>query len=320
MKSVLVFGLIIFLNHNSFSWGFYAHKRINRMAVFTLPPEMILFFKTHIDFIEKSAINPDQRRYLLRNEAENHFMDLDKYDSSFINSPPLFWNDALKLYPEDTLRLHGINPWHVLSVKNFLTAAFKNKDTKAILHHAADLGHYIADGHVPLHTTRNYNGQFTNQKGIHGLWESRLPELFATEYEFFVGKAEYITNPQKKAWEAILKAHVALDSVLIYEQNTTKIFSIDKKYNFEDRNGKLTKVYAKKFCEAYHQKLNGQVERQMKAAIKLIGDFWFTAWVDAGQPNLVDLIDKPRLKEMVVIQNDSLNKANTIKIHNDREE
>ena len=45
------------------------------------------------------------------------------------------------------------------------------------------------------HTTENYNGQFTNQKGIHGFWESRIPELFYDEYDFITGKAKYIDYP-----------------------------------------------------------------------------------------------------------------------------
>ncbi len=36
-----------FANHNdpTLPWGFFGHKRINRMAVFTLPPEMMVFYK-----------------------------------------------------------------------------------------------------------------------------------------------------------------------------------------------------------------------------------------------------------------------------------
>ena len=35
--------------------------------------------------------------------------------------------------------------------------------------------------------------------------------------------------------------------------------------------------------------LNQQVERQMRASVKMVGDFWFTCWVDAGQPDLAAL-------------------------------
>ncbi|MGC6428813.1 MAG: hypothetical protein ACON4Y_05945 [Flavobacteriales bacterium] len=61
----------------------------------------------------------------------------------------------------------------------------KNNKSEQILFICSDLGHYIADANVPLHTTINYDGQLTGQKGIHAFWESRLPELFSSEYNFF---------------------------------------------------------------------------------------------------------------------------------------
>jgi hypothetical protein len=33
------------------------------------------------------------------------------------------------------------------------------------------------------------------------------------------------------------------------------------------------------------------IEQRMRGAIKMIGDFWYTAWVDAGQPDLKALIN-----------------------------
>lgn len=77
---------------------------------------------------------------------------------------------------------------------NWLTKAFERRDVNRILSTSADIGHYIANAHVPLHTTENYNGQLTNQKGIHGLWQSRIPELTADEYDYFVGRANTLTN------------------------------------------------------------------------------------------------------------------------------
>jgi hypothetical protein len=36
--------------------------------------------------------------------------------------------------------------------------------------------------------------------------------------------------------------------------------------------------------------LAGQVERRLKASILTVANMWYTAWVDAGQPNLKDLV------------------------------
>lgn len=51
------------LHQEAQAWGFYGHRRINRMAVFTLPPAMFGFYKRHIDYITDHATDPDSRRY-----------------------------------------------------------------------------------------------------------------------------------------------------------------------------------------------------------------------------------------------------------------
>ena len=91
-----------------------------------------------------------------------------------------------------------------------------------ILRISAEIGHYIGDAHVPLHTTENYNGQLTGQEGIHAFWESRLPEMFSDDFDFFVGRATYIANPQSAAWEAVKTSHEAVDSVLNEEKKLSE--------------------------------------------------------------------------------------------------
>ncbi len=273
-------------------WGFFAHQQINRLAVFTLPPELFRFYKKNIDFVTENAVNPDQRRYAVKEEAPRHFIDLDNYSDSLQKVLPTFsWKEVSEKVNEDTLQKHGIVPWHINFMKFQLTEAFRKKDARKILMLSADIGHYIADANVPLHTTRNYNGQFSNQLGIHGFWESRLPEMFSDNYDFFIGQAEYVKTPQKRAWQAVMNAHAALDSVLIFERELSNKFSEDKKFGFDERNGVTTKTYSREFSTKYHEMLKNQVERQMRASIKMVGDFWLTCWIDAGQPDLTQLLD-----------------------------
>ncbi|MCS6967078.1 MAG: zinc dependent phospholipase C family protein [Cytophagales bacterium] len=285
--------LCVAFSPKGLAWGFYAHQRINRYAVFLLPPEMIGFYKKHIQFITEKAVNPDKRRYVVVGEAERHYIDLDVYGDSAFYKMPRRWEDALVRYSEDTLRTYGILPWNILWVKLQLTDAFQRKDIPAILRLSADLGHYIGDANVPLHTTENYNGQKTGQHGIHGFWESRLPELFADSYDFFIGRAQYEPHPLSRAWKAIGEAHFALDSVLRFERELTLKMGQDRKYSYETRNGLTVKVYSKEFSTAYHVMLAGQVERRMRASIQMVADFWYTCWVDAGQPDLNQLLQQP---------------------------
>nr|WP_238395690.1 zinc dependent phospholipase C family protein [Pontibacter pudoricolor] len=285
IKAILVLFAVLLPLH-SYSWGFYAHQRINRLAVFALPPEMVGFYKKHIRYITENAVNPDKRRYAVSGEAPRHYIDLDMYGDSALYKLPRYWQPAVAQFTEDTLMAYGIVPWHINFMKYQLTQAFKERNLDKILRVSSDLGHYIADACVPLHTTSNYNGQLTGQRGIHAFWESRLPELFSDNYDFFVGPAQYITNPQLRAWDLVASANIALDSVLQFERQLTIDFDEEKKYGFELRNNLTTRVYSREFSEAYSRKLNGQVERQMRLAVQAVASYWYTAWVDAGQPSL----------------------------------
>ncbi len=291
-------------------WGFFGHRRINRLAVFTLPPQMLGFYKKHIQYITEQAVKPDARRYAVKGEAPRHFLDADVYGDSAVFKLPRYWKDAVAKFSEDTLMEYGIVPWHINAMKYRLTEAMKEKNTQRILQLSAEIGHYIADANVPLHTTENYNGQLTGQYGIHGFWESRLPELFSEEYDFYLDPAAYIEKPQLKAWEAVINAHAALDSVLRFEKELTLRLGEDRKWSFEDKNGRTVKVYSAEFSAAYHRLLNGQVERRMRASIQMVGDFWFTCWVDAGQPDLDALLQlspeeiELQQKELEALRND----------------
>jgi hypothetical protein len=290
LKKIGIILLLLFsFNFTSFraTWGFFAHKYINKVAVYSLPPEMFGFYKKHITFIEENAVNPDQRRYAIADEAPKHYIDFDTYPDSVKKMlPKMFFKEAEAKFTKDTLMAHGIVPWHIQNTVFSLTKAFQERDTERILKVSADLGHYIADANVPLHTTHNYNGQLTNQLGIHGFWESRLPELFIQDYDLWVSKANYEENVAKRSWNAVLTAHAALDSVLLFEKELTASMGEDKKYSIDERNGITVKVYSKAFSAAYHKKLQNQVNRQMRASIQMIADLWLTAWVNAGQPNL----------------------------------
>ena len=290
-KSFLIIVFLLILAPLDAMWGFFAHQRINRISVFLLPVEMKGFYKHKIQYLTENAVNPDRRRYAVEGEAPRHYLDADVYGDSAVYKLPRYWKDAVEKYTEDTLMAYGIVPWHIYRVKGWLTDAMQIQDAEAILRLSADLGHYIGDANVPLHTTENYNGQLTNQHGIHGFWESRLPELFSDNYNFFIGKAKYISNTQLAAWDALIHAHEALDSVLLFEKQLSNTMGADKKYSYETRGNTTIKTYSYDFSSTYHTRLNGMVERQMLHAVKMTADFWYTCWVDAGQPDLDKLIN-----------------------------
>ena len=178
-----------------------------------------------------------------------------------------------------------------------LTNAFIGKDCGRILQLSAEIGHYIADAHVPLHTSSNHNGQFTDQHGIHGFWESRIPELLAPAgWDYFLGKAVYLQSPLSFTWERILESAAAVDSVLLFERKLSRSFRSDRKYAFEPRLGITTRQYSREYTIAYDRILNYMAERRMRASIFAVACFWYTAWVNAGQPALA-VCEVHRLKD-----------------------
>ncbi len=287
----MVFSLGIFLlvltlagvNPATPVWGFEPHKLINRHAIFTLPPAMLGFYKYHIHYLSEQAVAADRRRYVSFTEGPRHYIDLDYYGMEV----PRNWDEMVQKYDADSIKEHGILPWHLQVVRAQLVQAFKEKDNRRILKLSSDAGHYLADAHVPLHTTSNYNGQRTNQHGIHGFWETRIPELLVHQFDLWTGKATYQHQWYHKLWQAILASHLAVDSVLAFERKLSSKLPQDKKYGYQVRLNRISRVYSDEFTTAYHQALDRQVEKRLRAAIKSVGDFWYTCWVDAGQPKLV---------------------------------
>lgn len=364
-------------------WGFFGHRLINKMAVFTLPPEMIAGFKPHLEYLSDHAVDPDKRRYATHFEAVRHYIDLDHWGDNPFDSLPRDWTRALvlnthyEIYTQigDTLELfvapgttpdsdsirlelmangkvlqdvlipaevyrtfviehvrnayyeerrliscaawrklpgmesfpldcesgialepfsvHGMLPYFLPQIQYQLTEAFRLRQPTRILRLSAEIGHYIADAHVPLHTTKNYNGQLSGQTGIHAFWESRLPELYALEqYNFFVGKATYIADIQNFYWDIVQQSHLLVDSVLHLEKQLSTVYPSDAQSCFEERLGVIVRTPCTDYAQAYHKALNGMVERRMRGAIQAIGSAWLTAWVDAGQPDLSILKNK----------------------------
>ena len=315
MKQLTLLILLLLLSSFNNYWGFYAHRLINRHAVFSLPPEMFQFYKSNIDYLTVHAVAPDKRRYAVEYEAPRHFIDLEEYPDIH-QELPKYWTQAVEKYSEDTLLAYGTVPWHVQFMKNQLTEAFKNHQIERILRLSAELGHYIGDANVPLHTTKNYNGQLTDQHGIHGLWESRLPEKFVAEYDLWIGQAEYVFDTQQSIWDAVFQANAAVDSVFLFDKKVKERLSQDRWYSFEQRGAGNIRTFSLEYSEEYHKALNAMVERQLRKSIKMVADFWFTCWVDAGQPDLDKMLQEPVAppKDSVYVEDEVLLKS--VREHN----
>lgn len=290
--------LLLMSYHGSFGWGVWGHEHINRAAVFALPVPLRGFFFNHIDFISVEASIPDIRKYTIHDtkEGPRHYIDLEAYGAHPFQALPETWDSAKARYGEAKLVKNGILPWYILEIQDKLTTAFRRQDKTTILFLAADLAHYIGDANMPLHTALNHDGQFTGQRGVHALWESYLPELFGNRFNLRVKAATYIADPLQKTWDILKESH-ALEGPLLESEKKLldswpkqKIYVVDSAGRIE-KNKYGNARFSPAFARAYYEALNGMVERQMRLAIQQSADFWYTAWVNAGKPDLSQLDD-----------------------------
>jgi hypothetical protein len=275
------------------SWGFLVHRTVHQMAVYQLPKKMQPFFYENMDTIVRYSVRPDERRSSDPTEATKHFIDLEAYGDSAAWNMPYDWREAVQLYSKDSLLKYGYVPYWIMEIKARLTAAFIDRNRDSILFYAIDLGHYIGDAHVPLHTSINYDGQLTGQRGLHALWESVAPEQVLEHFRLSGQKsATYLKKPEKAIWEAVRHSHSLLPSVFGTEKELTKEFTEKKKYRIEQRNGREYKYYTKEFGEAYGKRLQQSINDQLLRSANLMADFWYTAWVDGGKPDLRELLSQ----------------------------
>lgn len=278
--------IIILLNCGHIpNWGFHAHKLINEFAIYTLPMDLIPFYKNNLHYIREMAVNADKRVYIDTAESKRHYLDLDKVELPQ-DSLIIPWYKLEKKQNLMRKWSFGIIPWQIDITYRKLVKAFYNHDSEKIIKHSADIGHYLADAHVPLHSSSNYNGQFTNQMGIHALWETRIPEKYIPTYNLFVGKAAYIPDVLAFAWKTINKSHNLLDSVFKMEMQTRQDIPAIQHKTYIVRGNQTLHNYSETYVDHYHNLLDGMVENRLRMSIQAIGSIWLSAWIDAGQPDL----------------------------------
>lgn len=342
IRGIAIF-LLIFCSPHLFGWGFFGHKIINQQAVYSLPLPLQKFFIPHQDFLSIHAVDPDKRRYAIKEEGFQHYFDTEKWqcwmdtsesspdrqdllrnighlglideDTVWIDQDHYLFDSIVADVPRwysgsvwdfgqtevlDTMAFHGMLPITLNKYYQKLVRAFRSRELDLSLKIAAELGHYLGDAHVPLHTTVNYNGQLTNQIGIHALWETHVPELLAeSTFDWVVGPAVYLEEIPQSCWEIVDASHEMVDSVLAVEVLLRERFHDADETCFRHRGGKVQNLPCESFLQAYETEMSHMVERQMRKSISAIASFWWSAYVEAGQPVLSGNAHEEVKKEQV---------------------
>ncbi len=279
MKSKLIVLSLLFTSF-AYPWGFFAHKKINEYAIFCLPKERLKFYKPYIEKLISLSIIPDIRKNTAISEYAMHYIDLEYYHVNTLGFSALKLSDGRT--EMDSCLSKGVLPWHLIQLFDDLKTAIRFNQISQIIRISGEMGHYLADACVPLHTTENYDGQLTGQHGIHGLWESSLPEIYFNEYNMFGIKADTILDIRQEIWRVIEDSHHLKDSVLLIHKELTERSSFPI-YGITERGTRQKADYSDKFKRHYHKKLNQMITKQLKKSILLCASMWETAWVQVDR-------------------------------------
>jgi hypothetical protein len=263
--------LLICLTFIFISWGKTGHKIISSKSALSFNSEMDQF-RVWTDYLANHASDPDNRRSTDPNESPRHYIDIDNYPEFLETGKIAFsYNEVLKTHGENFVLTQGILPWATLTSYDSLVNCFIREDWQKAEFFAADLGHYVADGHMPLHITRNYDGQFSNNNGIHSRYESTMVTKFENDISYSGYPAIFIQNPDDYIFNYLFKNYSLIDSILEadnYARNLTGSTSSNSYTNV-----------------LWEQTQNFTVQL-FKNASQSFASLIYTAWVNAGSPKM----------------------------------
>ena len=72
------------------------------------------------------------------------------------------------------------------------------------------------------------------------------------------------------------------------------------KMEHEIRNERVVRTFSGHYAREYHEALNGMVEQRWRKSIHTVSSFWYSAWIDAGQPDITPEEFKPGLSDTVI--------------------
>jgi hypothetical protein len=277
--AAFILALVIVLPHHVSAWGFDAHKFIADRMIELLPPELKPLFEKRRAFIVERAIDPDLWRTVgWDQEPPNHFLDLDH--ESFGPYPfaalPRDYDAAVLKFGKEFIHAQGLLPWRTAEFYGNLRREFESLKrqpapgyaTDNIVLYSAILAHYIADGHVPLHSVLNYNGQLSGQDGIHSRWESELFERNRSGLKIAPAPPVGVSNPRDYMFEVLLASNRAVPNVL--------------ESDLKAAAGR--EFYDDGYFDVFAKGTLPTLERRLNDAITGVASVIIGAWEQAGKP------------------------------------
>jgi hypothetical protein len=246
------------------AWGPVAHQAVNAHALDTLPKGLKPFYKAHrleMPSLSPEAVVPEEgldRRFAADRLMPFPFADMPQSEAEM--------KSKLGEAGEKAGRL----PWLIEQSYQRLVEAFKAGDKNRILSESDQLAGLVADIHNPLALTDNADGQKTGQHGLWARFTTRLPEAMQTRLKLDPDAAHFLDNPRSYVFAMINDTYVWLDN-LLYQ---------------EDLAHRGQSGYTELYYEAFEHRAGRILRDRLSQAAGDVGSFWYSAWTDAGRPDL----------------------------------
>jgi hypothetical protein len=252
------------------SWGDKGHRAVVTLSLEALPPGLRAWYRGQEAFLRDHASDPDHWRQD-RKEGPRHFLDCEAY-----GGPAGVPRDeeAAQAKLGAAFYRNGVVPWVIQDRWRDLVAAFRSRDPQQVAYATAILSHYVADLHVPLHTTENHDGEATGQRGVHSRWETGLVERFVQEAALKASPAEDDPAILDRPWQWLAASYTLVP----------KLLADDRAADRTSPEGPRGKQRGPAYWSLFWAEQGPIVISQLEAAARHLGDAELSAWIAAGRP------------------------------------
>jgi len=259
------------------SWGEKAHRKINSSCVEFFPKELN-HLKTWAPMLANHGSDADFRKKDDKNEFVKHFIDIDNYDD--FNNKHLIeenFEKACLKYGKEKVMKEGTLPWVTDSTYRVLVQNFKTENWDLAVLTAADLGHYVGDGFMPLHIAANYNGQLSGQTGIHRRYEETMIDLHIENIQFKISTCSKVENIHSYVFNYIYSNYSYVKSLLQADKQA-----------YELAGNQYNEIY----YESLWEKSNLFTVKLLEESSKTLAGLIYSAWLEAGKPKIPASVEK----------------------------
>jgi hypothetical protein len=259
-----------------YAWGFNGHRFLTERAIELLPPEIRPFFQAFRTAVVEHSIDPDTYRTIgFTEEPPRHFLDMDAYGPFPFRTLPHDYKEAVAARGEAFVIKNGTVPWRTVEIYGQLRDAFKQLSTSPYARDNVKLfssvvAHYVGDSFQPLHAAVNYDGQMTNQQGIHARFETEMFDRYRSKLRIAPAGVAPVADVREFLFATLSDSFQQVDPILAADLEATR--------------GRT--LYDDGYFEVLFEKTGPIMEKRMSGAITAIASLITAAWTEAGRPPL----------------------------------